>query len=139
MVQLLGIFFKGDKKFYLEIQRIYGIGSFRSKIVCKRFGISLNTPVKHIDSLKFREIKEFLEKNYLIGVDLRKEKAANIKRLSNNHSYRGTRHRYFLPVRGQRTHTNARTRKQYNPNLKKRGKVKKKVKTKPKKFIKKRK
>jgi small subunit ribosomal protein S13 len=139
MVQLLGIFLKSEKKFYLEIQRIYGIGSLRSKIVCKKFGIALSTPVKRISSLKFRNVEKFLEKNYLLGIDLQKKKKKNIERLSSNQSYKGTRHRYFLPVRGQRTHTNARTRKRDNPNLKKRGKIKKKGKIKPKKFIKKRK
>jgi small subunit ribosomal protein S13 len=113
MIQILGIFLKENKKFYLQVQRVFGIGSTRAAFLCRILGISQAVKVNKLAPGQIRFIRKFLETHYLLGRDLKKNIHENIERLSSIGAYRGTRHRYGLPVRGQRTRTNARTRKKY--------------------------
>ena len=113
MIQILGIFLKENKKFYLQIQKVFGIGAARAAFLCRILGISPSIKVRSLTSVQLRFVRKFLEKHYLLGRDLKKNIQENIERLSTIGAYRGTRHRYGLPVRGQRTRTNARTRKRY--------------------------
>lgn len=113
MIQILGIFLNENKRFYIQIQKVFGIGANRAAFLCRILGISPAIKVKNLTPVQVRFVRKFLETHYLLGRDLKKNIQENIERLSSIGAYRGTRHRYGLPVRGQRTRTNAHTRKRY--------------------------
>lgn len=111
MARIAGVDLPGRKHIVISLQYIYGIGNHVAKQVCEMAQVD---PTKKADDLSEAEIKrvrEVIESNFKVEGDARRERAMNIKRLMDLGCYRGLRHRKGLPVRGQRTHTNARTRK----------------------------
>lgn len=111
MPKILGIDIPGKKRIAYSLRYIYGIGLTRAQQIVHQAGID---PAKRADDLTPEEmtrITAMLQEGYVLEGDLRREVAQNIRRLISIGSYRGLRHRKGLPVRGQRTHTNARTRK----------------------------
>jgi small subunit ribosomal protein S13 len=100
-----------EKRVEIALCYIYGIGRTTSGKVLKIANISVDTRVKNLTEEEVSRIRNVIDQNFKVEGDLRKEVAFNIKRLMDIGSYRGLRHRRSLPVRGQRTHTNARTRR----------------------------
>ena len=111
MARISGIDLPRDKRIEVALTYIYGIGPARAAEVLKVTGIDADTRVKDLTDDQEAALREVIEHNYTIEGDLRRETAMNIKRLSEIGCYRGLRHRRGLPVHGQRTKTNARTRK----------------------------
>ena len=111
MARISGIDLPRDKRIEVALTYIYGIGPARAAEVLPKTGIDPDTRVKDLTDEQEAQLREAIEHHYLIEGDLRRETAMNIKRLSEIGCYRGLRHRRGLPVRGQRTKTNARTRK----------------------------
>ncbi|MBP6730325.1 MAG: 30S ribosomal protein S13 [Microthrixaceae bacterium] len=111
MARIAGVDLPGRKHTVIALQYIYGIGPKIAKEICTKTGIPLNKKADDLDDNDIRKIRELLESSIKVEGDLRRDIAINIKRLMDLGSYRGLRHRRGLPVRGQRTHTNARTRK----------------------------
>ena len=95
----------------IALQYIHGIGPHFAQQICEKVGIAAERRVNELTDQEVLTIREAIDREYLVEGDLRREVATNIKRLMDLGSYRGLRHRKGLPVRGQRTHTNARTRK----------------------------
>ncbi len=110
MARLLGVDLPRNKKMSIAIRAIYGVGPKVAAEVLTAVGIDGNRSSNEITEEEVQQIRTALE-NYTVEGDLRREVALNIKRLKDLGCYRGIRHRRGLPVRGQRTHTNARTRK----------------------------
>lgn len=111
MARIAGIDLPRQKRIEIALTYIYGIGVARSNSILKKAGIDVAVRVKDLSEEEVSKIAKAIEAEGSIEGDLRKEIAMNIKRLMEVGSYRGMRHRRSLPVRGQRTHTNARTRK----------------------------
>ena len=111
MARISGIDLPRDKRIEVALTYIYGIGPARAAEVLTKTGINPDTRVKDLTDEQEAQLREAIEHSYLIEGDLRRETAMNIKRLSEIGCYRGLRHRRGLPVHGQRTKTNARTRK----------------------------
>jgi len=111
MARLAGVDLPPTKRAEIGLTYIYGIGRARSLSILMRAGIDPNKKVKDLTDEDLSKIRQTLEEEDGVEGDLRKEAAMNIRRLIEVGSYRGLRHRRSLPVRGQRTHTNARTRK----------------------------
>lgn len=111
MARIAGVDLPGRKHLIIALQYIYGIGPAHAKAICERTGISPAKRADDLDESDVRKIREVLEAGYKVEGDLRRDIAINIKRLMDLGSYRGLRHRRGLPVRGQRTKTNSRTRK----------------------------
>ena len=111
MARISGIDLPRDKRIEVALTYIYGIGPARAPKVLEKTGINPDTRVKDLTEDQEALLRETIEQGYTIEGDLRRETAMNIKRLSEIGCYRGLRHRRGLPVRGQRTKTNARTRK----------------------------
>ena len=111
MARIAGVDLPNDKRDEIGLTYIYGIGLTLSKQIIGKCGIDPDTRVKDLTDDEVSTIRQELESNYKIEGDLRREIAMNIKRLTEIGCYRGRRHRTGLPVRGQRTKTNARTRK----------------------------
>ena len=111
MARISGIDLPRDKRIEVALTYIYGIGPSRAAEVLAKTGINPDTRVKDLTEEQEAQLRDAIEHSYLIEGDLRRETAMNIKRLSEIGCYRGLRHRRGLPVRGQRTKTNARTRK----------------------------
>ena len=111
MARISGIDLPRDKRIEVALTYIYGIGPARAAEVLNKTGINPDIRVKDLTEDQEALLRETIEKNYLIEGDLRRETAMNIKRLSEIGCYRGLRQRRGLPVHGQRTKTNARTRK----------------------------
>ena len=111
MARISGIDLPRDKRIEVALTYIYGIGPARAAEVLAKTGIDADIRVKDLTEEQEAQLRETIEHNYLIEGDLRRETAMNIKRLSEIGCYRGLRHRRGLPVHGQRTKTNARTRK----------------------------
>ena len=111
MARIAGIDLPREKRIEIGLTYIYGIGLTRSKEILAKTGINPDTRVKDLTEDQEAQLREVIEHNYTIEGDLRRETAMNIKRLSEIGCYRGLRHRRGLPVHGQRTKTNARTRK----------------------------
>ena len=111
MARISGIDLPRDKRIEVALTYIYGIGPARAAKVLETTGINPDTRVKELTEDQEAALREALEHNYTIEGDLRREVGMNIKRLSEIGCYRGLRHRRGLPVHGQRTKTNARTRK----------------------------
>ena len=110
IVQIAGVNIPSNKRVIIALQYVYGIGPTRAKSILAAAGIDESIRVKDLKNEMVTAINE-RAKAYVLEGDLRREVASNIKRLVAINSYRGTRHRKGLPVRGQRTSTNARTRK----------------------------
>lgn len=111
MARIAGVDLPREKRIEIGLTYIYGIGQVTSNKILKEVGIDPNTRVKDLDENDVAKLRQFIDKNYQVEGELRKEVSMNIKRLSEIGSYRGIRHRKGLPVRGQKTKTNARTRK----------------------------
>ena len=111
MARISGIDLPRDKRIEVALTYIYGIGPARAAEVLEKTGISPDVRVKDLTEDQEAQLREAIEHQYLIEGDLRRETAMNIQRLSEIGCYRGLRHRRGLPVHGQRTKTNARTRK----------------------------
>jgi len=111
VARIAGVDLPREKRVVISLQYIYGIGSSIAKQICERAGVDENIRTKDLTDDQTRRIREVIDANYKVEGDLRREISMNIKRLMDLGCYRGLRHRKGLPVRGQRTHTNARTRK----------------------------
>ena len=110
MARIAGINLPVNKHAVIALQSIYGIGQNRARDICETTGITPSTKIRDLDDAQVEAIRAEIAK-YIVEGDLRREVAMNIKRLMDLGCYRGLRHRRGLPVRGQRTRTNARTRK----------------------------
>lgn len=111
MARIAGIDLPPNKQIWIGLTYIYGVGRNRSLELLDTAGVDIATKVKDLTEDEVRRIRETIQEKVRVEGDLRKEIAQNIKRLTEIGSYRGVRHRRGLPVRGQRTHTNARGRK----------------------------
>lgn len=111
MARIAGIDIPRDKPVEVSLTYIYGVGQTRAAKAVEASGIKFGTRVRDLTEDEVIKLREFVEENYKIEGDLRREVSQNIKRLMEIGCYRGLRHRQGLPVRGQRTHTNARSRK----------------------------
>lgn len=111
MARIAGVNIPSDKRLIIGLTYIYGIGRKSSEEVCINTKVSIDKRVKDLTDDEVLKIREYIEKNFKVEGERRSEISQNIKRLMDLKSYRGLRHRHKLPVRGQRTHTNARTRK----------------------------
>ena len=111
MARLVGVDLPREKRIEIALTYIFGMGLTRSHETLKATGISPDTRVKDLQEAELAQLREYIEANYKIEGDLRREIAGDIRRKVEIQSYQGIRHRKGLPVRGQRTHTNARTRK----------------------------
>ncbi|MDW7739618.1 MAG: 30S ribosomal protein S13 [Bacillota bacterium] len=111
MARIAGVDLPRDKRVAVALSYIYGIGISRAADILSHTGVSPETRVKDLTEDELGRLREFIDKNYNVEGDLRREVALNIKRLVEIGCYRGIRHRRGLPVRGQKTKNNARTRK----------------------------
>ncbi|HEY8352202.1 MAG TPA: 30S ribosomal protein S13 [Sphingomonadales bacterium] len=111
MARIAGVNIPTQKRLEVALTYIHGIGQKFSKEICEKAGISGDVRVQDLSDADVLKIREIIDSDYTVEGDLRREVAMNIKRLMDLGTYRGLRHRKGLPVRGQRTHTNARTRK----------------------------
>jgi small subunit ribosomal protein S13 len=111
MARIAGVNIPTQKRVVIALQYIHGIGPHFAQQICEKVGIGAERRVNELTDQEVLVIREAIDRDHLVEGDLRREVATNIKRLMDLGSYRGLRHRKGLPVRGQRTHTNARTRK----------------------------
>jgi len=111
MARILGVEIPNEKKVAVALTYLYGIGPTRAARVLKSTGVSQNKRVKELSEDELGKLTSFIQQNFKVEGDLRQEIGQNIKRLVEINSYRGIRHRHSLPVHGQRTRSNARTRK----------------------------
>ena len=111
MARIIGVDLPRDKRIEVGIQSVYGIGPARARRVLEQTGVNPDTRVKDLTDEQVSMLTTYIQNEYKVEGDLRREVSANIKRLMDINSYRGQRHKRGLPVRGQRTSTNARTRK----------------------------
>lgn len=111
MARIEGVNLPANKRVEYGLPYIYGIGLARSQDILRKIGINFNTRVKDLTDAEIASIQKEITDHYVVEGELRKEITLNIKRLQEIGSYRGLRHKRGLPVRGQRTKTNARTRK----------------------------
>ncbi len=110
-MRIAGVNIPDNKRVQISLTYIYGIGKTRASQICEQAGVDVNTSVKDLTEDQAGKIRQIIQDEGRVEGDLRKEVQLNIKRLMDIGCYRGLRHRRSLPVRGQRTHTNARTRK----------------------------
>ena len=111
MARIAGVDLPRDKRVEIGLTYIYGIGLSSSQEILAKTGVNPDTRVRDLTEDEVQKIREVIGSDYKVEGDLRRETALNVKRLIEVNSYRGNRHRAGLPVRGQRTKTNARTRK----------------------------
>jgi small subunit ribosomal protein S13 len=111
MARLAGVDLPNDKRIEIALTYIYGIGRPSANKILEKADINKDTHVNRLTEAEVVRLRDVLEREYKVEGDLKREMATNIKRLMDIGSYRGLRHRKSLPVHGQRTHTNARTRK----------------------------
>ena len=111
MARIAGVNIPTNKRVQIALTYIFGISPAKSKEICEKVGISNERRVHDLTDAEVLQIRESIDADRLVEGDLRREVSQNIKRLMDMGNYRGLRHRRGLPVRGQRTHTNARTRK----------------------------
>ena len=111
MARIAGVNIPTQKRVQIALTYIHGIGRTKAKEICSKVGIPDDRRVHQLTDDDVVRIREVIDRDYRVEGDLRREVAMNIKRLMDLGCYRGLRHRKGLPVRGQRTHTNARTRK----------------------------
>ena len=111
MARIAGVNIPTGKRVIIALQYIHGIGQAKAAEIVQKVGIEDARRVNQLSDAEVLQIREAIDRDYTVEGDLRRETAVNIKRLMDLACYRGLRHRKGLPVRGQRTHTNARTRK----------------------------
>jgi small subunit ribosomal protein S13 len=111
VARIAGVDLPRNKQMWIALSYIYGVGRKNSKDILEKAGVSLTLNTDKATEAELARIREILERDYKVEGDLRRDVSMNIKRLMDLGCYRGLRHRRGLPVRGQRTHTNARTRK----------------------------
>jgi small subunit ribosomal protein S13 len=111
MARIAGVNIPTNKRVIIALQYIHGIGPKKAEEICEKVHIPAERRVFQLTDAEVLQIREAIDRDYMVEGDLRREVAINIKRLMDLGAYRGLRHRRQLPVRGQRTHTNARTRK----------------------------
>ncbi len=111
MARIAGVNIPTNKRVTIALRYIHGIGPAKAAEICEKVGIPAEKRVNQLTDAEVLSIRESIDAGYLVEGDLRRERAVNVKRLMDLGCYRGLRHRRGLPVRGQRTHTNARTRK----------------------------
>jgi small subunit ribosomal protein S13 len=111
LARIAGVNIPSDKRVHISLTYIYGIGRTTARSICSKLEIQEQRRVKDLTDDEVLRIRELIDEELTVEGDLRRETAMNIKRLMDLGCYRGLRHRKNLPVRGQRTHTNARTRK----------------------------
>ena len=111
MARISGVNIPSGKRIEIALTYVYGIGSTRAKQICKDASLDANKRVNSLTEDELSKIREIVEKKYTVEGDLRRKTSMDIKRYLDLGCLRGLRHRKNLPVRGQRTHTNARTRK----------------------------
>ena len=111
MARIAGVDIPREKRLEISLTYIFGIGRSTSKVVCQQTGLSPDTRVRDLTEDEVAQLRAFIDSNLKIEGDLRRESAGHIKRKIEIGTYQGIRHRRNLPVRGQRTRTNARTRK----------------------------
>ena len=111
MARIAGVNIPTDKRVEISLTYIHGIGRHKAREICQKANIPSERRVNELADTEVIQIRELIDHDYIVEGDLRREVAMNVKRLMDLGCYRGLRHRRGLPVRGQRTHTNARTRK----------------------------
>jgi small subunit ribosomal protein S13 len=111
MARIAGVNIPTDKRVVIALTYIFGIGRTKAVEICAKVGVPAERRVNELADAEVMQIRDLISNDYAVEGDLRREVAMNIKRLMDLGCYRGLRHRRKLPVRGQRTHTNARTRK----------------------------
>lgn len=111
MARIAGVNIPTQKRVIIGLRYIYGLGPIKAQEICTKAGIDDHRRVKDLTEEEVVKIREFIDADYEVEGDLRRKVSMNIKRLTDLGCYRGLRHRKKLPTRGQRTHTNARTRK----------------------------
>ena len=111
MARIAGVNIPTNKRVLIALRYIHGIGPAKAAEICEAVNIAPERRVSELSDAEVLQIREVIDRDHLVEGDLRREVAVNIKRLMDLGNYRGLRHRRGLPVRGQRTHTNARTRK----------------------------
>jgi len=111
LARIAGVNIPANKRVEIGLTYIHGIGRAKARAICERIGIAEERRVNQLSDDEVLRIRELIDREYQVEGDLRRMVAMNIKRLMDLGCYRGLRHRRGLPVRGQRTHTNARTRK----------------------------
>lgn len=111
MPRIAGVDIPNEKRIVIALRYIYGIGPANSQVILKEAGIDENTRAKNLTEDQISHIASIIDRNYVVEGQLRRQVGQNIARLRDIQCYRGMRHRKGLPVRGQRTRTNARTRK----------------------------
>ena len=111
MARIAGVNLPNQKRVEIGLTYIYGIGASTSRKICSELGLSLDTKVRDLTDEEVTKLRNYIDSELQVEGDLRRERSQAIKRLSEIGAYRGIRHRRGLPVNGQRTKTNARTRK----------------------------
>ena len=111
MARIAGVNIPTNKRVIIALQYIHGIGKAKAREIIEKANIPEDRRVNELSDAQVLQIRETIDRDYMVEGDLRREASMNIKRLMDLGCYRGLRHRRGLPVRGQRTHTNARTRK----------------------------
>jgi len=111
LAHIAGVELPKDKRIVIGLTYIYGIGKTSSQEILKKVGIDVNKRVKDLTMEEEKDIREVIQNEYLVEGELRTQSAMDIKRLMEIGCYRGSRHKKNMPVRGQRTHTNAKTRR----------------------------
>ncbi len=111
MARIAGVNIPTNKRVEIALRYIHGIGPAKAREICEKVSIPPERRVNELSDAEVLQIRETIDRDYMVEGDLRRDVAMNIKRLMDLGCYRGLRHRRGLPVRGQRTHTNARTRK----------------------------
>jgi small subunit ribosomal protein S13 len=111
LARIAGVNIPTNKRVVVALQYIHGIGETKAEEIMEKVGLPQERRVSQLTDHEVLQIREIIDRDYVVEGDLRREVAMNIKRLMDLGCYRGLRHRRGLPVRGQRTHTNARTRK----------------------------
>jgi small subunit ribosomal protein S13 len=111
VARIAGVNIPTNKRVEIALTYIHGIGRTKARDICGKLGFPIERRVHQLTDAEVIQIRELIDSDFVVEGDLRREVAMNIKRLMDLATYRGLRHRRGLPVRGQRTHTNARTRK----------------------------
>jgi small subunit ribosomal protein S13 len=111
VARIAGVNIPTNKRVHIALRYIHGIGPVNAVEICKKVGIAEARRVNQLSEAEVIQIREIIDREFIVEGDLRREVSMNIKRLTDLGCYRGLRHRKGLPTRGQRTHTNARTRK----------------------------
>lgn len=117
MLYVLNTNLNSKKKLFLALTEIYGLGTHNSCQICDLLGVSIDRRLKQLSSLQLENLTQLVNQNYNLGSEIKRSTMKNLQRLIKIASYRGFRHTEGLPVRGQRTHGNSRTRRKLKSNL----------------------